>query len=135
METKPAQRTKDELNQLSKEIVDACIAVHKIIGPGQLESVYEICLMKELQLRNINARSQVSVPLIYKGYILDKEFRIDILVEEEILLEIKAVEQLLPVHEAQIISYLRLKDASLGFLLNFNVTLMKDGIKRYVNNF
>ncbi len=126
---------REQLNKLSKQIVDASISVHKEMGPGLLESVYEYCLLKELELRNINASSQVIIPLYYKGELLSKIFKIDILVENEIALELKAVDTILPVHEAQIISYLKLADKRLGFLLNFNVDLMKNGIKRFVNNF
>jgi len=127
--------SREELNKLSKQIVDACISVHKEMGPGLLESVYEYCLLKEFELRNIKAKSQVIIPLYYKGELLSKNFRVDILVENEIVLELKAVDTVLPVHEAQIISYLKLADKRLGFLLNFNVDLMKNGIKRFVNNF
>ncbi len=126
---------KEYLNSLSKIIVDACYSVHKEFGPGLLESVYEFCLLKEFEMRGIDAKSQVSIPLIYKGKKLEKEFKIDILVEDEIILEIKSVEVLLPVHKAQLISYLKLADKRLGFLVNFNVPLIKDGIKRIVNNF
>jgi len=126
---------REELNQLSKNILDACISVHKEMGPGLLESVYELCLMKELELRGIKAKNQVAIPLIYKGYELSKEFKIDILVEDEIILELKSSEIMLPLYEAQIISYLKLTDKRLGFLINFNVPLMKDGFKRFVNNF
>ncbi len=126
---------REELNKLSKQIVDASISVHKEMGPGLLESVYEYCLLKEFELRNIKAKSQVIIPLYYKGELLSKIFKIDILVENEIALELKAVDYILPVHEAQIISYLKLADKRLGFLLNFNVDLMKNGIKRFVNNF
>ena len=126
---------REELNKLSKQIVDACITVHKEMGPGLLESVYEYCLLKELELRGIKAVSQVVIPLYYKGELLSKDFRIDIFVENEIILELKAVDAIIPVHEAQIISYLKLSDRRLGFLLNFNVDLMKNGIKRFVNNF
>ena len=127
--------TNDEFNQLSKQIVDACISVHREMGPGLLESIYELCLMKELELRGIKAYNQVCIPLQYKGFLLSKDFRIDILVENEIVLELKAVEAIHPVHKAQIISYLKLADKKLGFLLNFNETLMKNGIERFVNNF
>ena len=103
--------------------------------PGLLESVYVLCLVQELKLRGIEVRSEVSIPLLYKGIELSKDFRIDILVEDEIVLEIKSVEMLLPVHQAQLISYLKLSDNSLGFLINFNVPVLKDGFKRFVNNF
>jgi GxxExxY protein len=126
---------KEKLNHLSKEILAAAIAVHKEMGPGLLESVYELCLLKELQLRGINAENQVLIPLFYKGEQLNKDFRIDILVEKEIVIELKAVDMLLPVHDAQIISYLKLTNKRLGFLINFNVPLLKEGFNRFVNNF
>lgn len=127
--------TKDELNRISTIIVDACFSVHKEMGPGLLESIYELCLVRELQTRGLIVQSQVSIPLIYKGFELSKDFRIDILVENEIIIEIKAVEAILNVHEAQLISYLKLADKRLGFLVNFNVALIKHGLKRIVNNF
>ena len=105
------------------------------MGPGLLEAVYQQCLSKELSLRNIKVRSMVPIPLIYKGYPLNKDYVIDLLVEEEIILELKAVESILPVHKAQIISYLKLADKRLGFLINFNVPLLKNGFSRFVNNF
>lgn len=123
------------LNLLSREILNASITVHKLMGPGLLESIYESCLMKELEIRNIKARNQVLVPLVYKGFELSKELKIDILVEEEIILELKSSEILHPVYAAQLISYLKLADKRLGFLINFNVPVLKDGFKRYVNNF
>ena len=126
---------KEEYNQISRQILDASIFVHKEMGPGLLESVYEICLIKELSLRKIAAERQVFLPLYYRGEELYKDFRIDILVEEEIIIEIKAVEILLPVHEAQIISYLKLANKRLGFLINFNVPLLKNGFRRFVNDF
>jgi GxxExxY protein len=126
---------KERYNQLSGEILDAAITVHKEMGPGLLESVYELCMFKELQLRNIFVEHQVPVPLFYKGEDLNKDYRIDILVENEIIIELKAVDFVLPVHEAQIISYLKLTDKRLGLLINFNVPLLKEGFKRFVNNF
>lgn len=127
--------TRVELDRLSKIILEASIAVHKEMGPGLLESIYELCLLNELERSGVKTASQVSIPLVYKGTELSKDFRIDILIEDEIFLEIKSVETLLPVHEAQIISYLKLADKRLGFLINFNVALMKHGFKRFVNNF
>lgn len=126
---------RDQYNSFSKQVLDAAITVHKEMGPGLLESVYEYCLIKELELRGVFVQNQVVVPLIYKGFNLNKDYRIDILVEREIILELKAVEVLLPVHEAQIISHLKLTDKKLGFLINFNVPLLKNGFKRFVNNF
>ena len=127
--------TSEELDKLSKEVIDVIFTVHKIMGPGLLESVYEMCVMKEFEVRGIAAKNQVAVPLVYKGFELTKEFRIDILVSEEIVLEFKSSEYLIPVYEAQLISYLKLADRRLGFLVNFNVPLIKDGIKRFVNKF
>ena len=127
--------TREELNEYSAIILDASIAVHKEMGPGLLEAVYQQCLVKELTLRDINVHTMVPVALQYKGHLLNKEFVLDILVEDEIILELKAVESILPVHEAQLISYLKLADKRLGFLINFNVPLLKDGFKRFVNHF
>lgn len=126
---------REQLNALSKEILDAAIQVHKEMGPGLLESVYEYCLAKELSLKKVAYSQQVFLPLVYKGYEIQKDFRIDLLVENEIIIEVKAVDVLLPVHEAQLISYLKLADKRLGFLINFNVPLLKEGFKRFVNNF
>lgn len=126
---------KEEYDRISKEIVDSCITVHRIMGPGLLESVYEMCLMKEFELRNIKAYNQVTIPLVYKNFELSKEFKIDILVENEIILELKSAEIMIPVFDAQLLSYLRLTDKRLGFLINFNVPLIKNGIKRFVNNY
>lgn len=124
-----------EYNKISGVILDACITVHKIMGPGLLESIYEQCLMKEFEFRNVSAKRQVAVPLNYKGYELSRELRIDILVENEIILELKSTEIMHPVYEAQIISYLKLTNKKLGFLVNFNVPVLTKGFKRYVNNF
>lgn len=111
------------------------MSVHKEMGPGLLESVYQHCLVKELTLRGIKVNTEVCIPLQYKGHLLNKDYVIDILVESEIILELKAIEAILPVHEAQIISYLKLASKRLGFLINFNVPLLKNGFKRFVNNF
>ena len=126
---------KEQYNKISSSILDAAISVHKEMGPGLLESVYEICLINELSRRGLKAQGQVYLPLFYKGQQLNKDFRIDILVEDEIIIEIKAVDLLHPVHEAQIISYLKLADKWLGLLINFNVVLLKDGFKRFVNGY
>lgn len=127
--------TKEQYNKLSKQILEASLSVHREIGPGMLESVYESCLLQEFAYRNINVKSQVYLPLFYKGVELKKDFRLDILVEDEIIIEIKAVDMILPVHEAQIISYLKLADKKLGFLINFNVSLIKNGFKRFINGY
>lgn len=121
------------LNHLSSIILDAAIVVHREMGPGLLEGIYQHCMVKELRTRQLNVRIMVPVPLHYKGESLNKDYIIDILVEDEIILELKAIEGILAVHEAQIISYLKLTNKRLGFLINFNVPLLKQGFKRYVN--
>ena len=126
---------KERYEFLARQILDASLEVHRTMGPGLLESVYEYCLWKELVLRNIFAERQVQVPLFYKGEGLGKDYRIDILVEKEIIIEIKAVEGILPVHEAQILSYLKLAEKKMGFLINFNTALIKQGFKWFVNNY
>lgn len=125
----------DKYEELAKQIFLASLEVHKIMGPGLLESVYEMCLLRELQLRNILAENQVSIPLQFKGFELSKEFKIDILVEKELIIELKSVDTILPVHQAQIISYLKLADKRMGFLINFNVPIIKNGFKRFVNKY
>lgn len=105
------------------------------MGPGLLETVYQECLWEELSSRGVNLQSNVSVPLIYKGKTLNKDYIIDLLVEDEIVIELKAIEGVLPVHQAQIISYLKLSNKRLGYLINFNVPMLKHGFTRYVNGF
>ena len=127
--------TNTQFNFLSGQLLGACIEVHKQLGRGLLESVYEYSLMTELFLRNINAKNKIGIPLIYKGINTGKVFEIDILLENEIVAELKAVEILHPVFEAQLITYLKLADKRLGFFINFNGPLLKNGFKRFVNNF
>jgi GxxExxY protein len=127
--------TKEEYERLGKIILDCSFEVHKELGPGLLESIYEECLCEELRNRNINVQNQVYLPLKYKGRLLNKNFRIDVLVENSIAVEIKSVYDIYPIDEAQLVSYMRLSDIKLGYLLNFNVVLLKDGIKRKVNNY
>jgi len=127
--------TREELNALSSEILDACIYVHREMGPGLLESIYVLCLLEELTRRSIRAACEVPIALTYRGTNLSKELRIDVLVEDEIILEIKSVDALLSVHDAQIISYLKLAKKRLGFLINFNVPVLKNGFRRFVNGF
>jgi GxxExxY protein len=122
----------DELNRISGSIVDAAIKVHKELGPGLLEKVYEACLAHELEKRGLRVERQVEQGVIYDGVVLDSGFKLDLLVESAIIVELKAVETLLPVHSAQILTYLRLSDLRLGLLMNFNVSLLKDGILRFV---
>jgi GxxExxY protein len=126
---------KDHTETLAKEIVNASFEVHKNMGPGLLESVYEHCLSKELTLRNIDHTTQQKIPLAYKGHVLSKDFYIDIFVNCQIIIEIKAVDTIAPVHHAQLLSYLKLSNKRLGFLINFNVPLLKDGIRRIINGY
>ncbi len=126
---------KYQLNRLSNLILKCSIEVHKEMGPGLLESIYENCLAKELNNLNIQAKRQVHLPLIYKGDALDKHFKIDLLVENEIIIEIKSTDHMIPVFEAQLISYLKLSNKRLGFLINFNVPRLVDGFRRFVNDF
>ena len=120
-------------NVVSGLIVDASIEVHSVLGPGLLESAYERCLAFELRQRGCAVASQVLLPLSYKGIQLDVGYRIDLLVEETVIVEIKTVERLAPVHEAQLLSYLKLSGKKVGLLINFHVPLVKDGIRRMVN--
>ena len=122
-----------QLNELSSKVINACFEVHKHMGPGLLETIYEQCLMREFFLCGIKAKNQVEVPLFYKGSSLNNPLRIDILVENEIIIELKSVEKMYPVFEAQIISYLKLMNKKLGFLVNFNSAIFKNGVKRFVN--
>ncbi len=124
-----------EFEALAAIIFAAALEVHKHLGPGLLESVYQHTLLKELLSRGLNVQCQVPIALYYKGSETGKQFFVDMMVENEIIIEIKAVEGILPVHEAQLLSYLKLADKRLGFLINFNVPLIKDGFKRKVNNY
>ena len=123
------------LNTITSTILDAAIFVHRELGPGLLESVYQECLYLELTERGLKAEQFVSIPIQYRGEFLGKHFTIDILVEDSIVLELKALEKILPVHEAQLISYLKIADKQIGLLINFNEKLLKDGFKRFVNKF
>lgn len=125
--------TEHDYNQLSSKIISCCIEVHSELGPGLMESVYEYCLLKELENEGLEVYSQVELPIYYKREKLNKNFRIDILVERKILLELKSVENVLPVHEAQLVSYLKLSNIKLGLLVNFNERYLKDGIRRKIN--
>lgn len=129
------EMNKSQYEILSKEIVDSSYQVHKEMGPGLLESVYQSCMIYELESRGIKVDSEVVMPLYYKGNILANKYRIDLLVENNIILELKSVEVLKPVHRAQIISYLKMSGCHLGFLINFNESVIKNGIIRVVNNY
>ncbi len=127
--------SKTEYEQIGRKIVQASYEVHKELGPGLLESVYEVCLVEELKNLDLEVERQVKLPVTFKGKVLEKEFFIDLLVEKAVVIELKAVEVLLPVHEVQLVTYMRLADMKLGYLINFNVPLIKQGIKRKVNNY
>ena len=117
---------------LSERVIGAAIEVHKLLGPGLLESVYEACLGREFDLLGIAYERQVALPLNYKGVRLDEGYRMDLVVEQRIVLEIKSVQELLPIHEAQLLTYLRLSSLKVGLLINFNVPVLRDGLKRRV---
>ncbi|MFC3880958.1 GxxExxY protein [Algoriphagus namhaensis] len=122
----------DKTEEIFKKVLDACFKVHKTLGPGLLENAYEICLAHELQKMGLRVRSQVALPVIYDGIKLDAGYRIDLLVEESIIVELKAVDELHPIHLAQVLTYLKLSKKKLGLLINFNVKLLKNGIKRVI---
>lgn len=128
--------TKSYLNDLSYKIVGCAIEVHKCLGPGLLESIYHECLRREFYLRNIFYQSQLLVPIEYKGIKLDADYRLDFLVENEMVVELKAMEGILPVHEAQLLTYMKLLQKSKGIIINFNCThIVKEGTKQMVNEF
>ena len=123
-----------DINEVSGQVVDAAMKVHSALGPGLLESAYEACLLHELRKRGRKVVSQVALPVVYDGVEIDVGYRIDLLVEDVVIVELKAIERLLPIHEAQLLSYLKLGCYKLGLIINFNVLHLKDGIKRMVNN-
>ena len=121
-------------NELSKIVFDCALKVHQVLGPGLLESAYEECLFYELKKTGLNVQKQKALPLTYEEVKLDIGYRIDIIIENKLILEIKSVEALNDIHFAQLLTYLKLTDCKLGMLINFNVTLIKNGIRRVVNN-
>ncbi len=123
----------DSLSDITEVIIGSAIRVHRELGPGLLESAYEPCLMYELVEEGLLVERQKPLPVIYKGVSLDCGYRLDLVIENKIVLELKAVEKILPVHEAQILSYLKLSGCRLGFLINFHVDVLKNGIRRIVN--
>ena len=130
------QRSREELdpklNELTSEIIGAAMTVHSALGPGLLESAYEACLTHELKKRGLTVETQVALPVIYDGVKLDCGYRIDLLVADSVVVEIKAVEALTAVHEAQLISYIKLSGKRLGLLINFHVLHLRNGIKRRI---
>ncbi len=124
-----------DLNKVTEQIIGAALEVHRALGPGLLESAYEECLARELALRGVRLERQKALPVEYKGARLDCGYRLDLLVEGSVVVEIKAIDAILPIHEAQLLTYLKLGGWSVGLLLNFNVPVLRDGICRMVNKF
>jgi GxxExxY protein len=122
-------------NELSSKIIGAAIEVHSQLGPGLLESTYEVCLFHELKQAGLEVKQQIPLPVVYKDVKLNAGYRIDLLVEDKVVIEIKSVDALAPIHTAQILTYLKLTNLKLGLLMNFNTMKMKDGIKRVLNGY
>jgi GxxExxY protein len=123
-----------DINDVSGEVISAAMRVHTELGPGLLESAYEGCLAFELTYRKVSIQRQMVFPVHYRGQLIDVGYRLDLLVADQLIVEVKAVDKLLPIHSAQLLSYLRLSDKRVGLLLNFNVSQMRDGIRRMVND-
>ena len=123
------------MDQISSQVIGGAIEVHRRLGPGLLESAYEACLVWELQRRGLNVATHVPLPIVYGDVHLKVGYRLDLIVEDTVIVEIKAVDGLLPIHKAQLLSYLRLSDKAVGLLINFNVPRLKDGLRRVVNRF
>lgn len=121
-----------EFDKLSNKVIGCAIEVHRQLGPGLLESAYQRCLEHEFLLNQIRAQSQKELPIAYKGIDLENGFRIDFLIEDELILELKAVDRVHPIHEAQLLTYMKLAEVKTGLLINFNVERLKDGIRRFV---
>jgi len=133
-ESPPRRRDRRE-DQITDRVIGCAIEVHRNLGPGLLESAYERCLCHEIRQSGLKCQTQVALPIHYKGLELDCGYRLDLLVEESVILEIKAIERLLPIHEAQLLTYLKLTGYKVGLLLNFNVPVLKEGLHRIVNNY
>jgi GxxExxY protein len=131
--TKVTKNSKTAALALSHEVIGAAIEIHRVLGPGLLESVYELALCKELWFRGISVERQVGVPIRYKGTSLECSVKLDLLVQRSVIVEVKAVESITKIHKAQLLTYLRLKGLWLGLLLNFNVELLRDGVRRILN--
>jgi GxxExxY protein len=125
----------EKLNQITEAIIGAAIEVHRALGPGLLESAYEACTAFEVAQRGLRVEEQKPLPVVYREVRLDCGYRLDLLVEEAVIVEIKAVERLMPIHQAQLLSYLKLSGYKVGLLINFNVEVLKSGIRRVVNDF
>jgi GxxExxY protein len=128
-------KEQERLNAITQKVIGAAIEVHRVLGPGLLESSYEACLAFELAQKGLRVEPQKPLPLVYKQVKLDCGYRLDLLVDGAVIVEIKAVDGLAPIHEAQLMSYLKLSGCHVGLLINFNVKTLKDGLRRFVNNF
>ena len=126
---------KDQLDRITRRIIGAAIEVHKGLGPGLLESAYETCLAYELRQLGFKVEQQLPLPVVYKDVKLDCGYRLDLVVEDSVILEIKAVQELAPIHDAQLLSYLRISGKRVGLIINLHVRVLKDGLKRVVNEF
>jgi GxxExxY protein len=124
-----------ETSEITREIIGAAMRIHSALGPGLLESAYRVCLCRELELRGLRFQAEVAVPITYKGVVVDAGYRIDLIVEDTVIVELKASARTAPVHDAQLLSYLRLGGKPVGLIINFHVTGLRHGIKRMVNNF
>ncbi len=125
---------REELNKITEAIIGAAIEVHKALGPGLLESAYVACLVYELNQRGYKVLTEAPLPLVYKGVQLDCGYRLDLLVNDKVIVEVKSVDRLAAIHDAQIISYLKISGCKVGLLINFNVKMVKDGVRRFVNS-
>ena len=125
----------ERLNKITETIIGVAIGIHKALGPGLLESAYEACMVYDLTQAGLRVEQQKSLPVVYREVKLECGYRLDLLVEKEVIVEIKSIERFLPIHKAQLMSYLKLADCKVGLLINFNVEILKDGIQRVVNNF
>lgn len=128
--TERTEDTEKECGSLTGKIIGAAIDVHKALGPGLLESAYEACLSYELRLRKLKVETQKQIPVFYKDVMLDCGYRVDLIVEDQVLVEIKSVSSIASIHEAQLLSYLKMSECKIGLLINFNVSLLKEGIRR-----
>jgi len=125
----------EKLNKITETIIGVAINIHRALGPGLLESAYEVCMVYDLVKEGLKVEQQKPLPIVYRGVKLGCGYRLDLMIENEVIVEIKSVEKLLPIHQAQLMSYLKLSDCRVGLLINFNVKILKNGIKRVVNNF
>ncbi|HSR87542.1 MAG TPA: GxxExxY protein [Pontiella sp.] len=121
------------INKLTENIIGAAMKVHSALGPGLLESAYQACLTHELEQQGVSVRSEVLLPVVYEGETIDAGYRVDLLVDEQVVVELKSVDKVLPIHEAQLITYLKLSNKKIGLLINFNVLHLRDGITRKAN--